>query len=119
MQLTVYVNDVAQDIIVPETMLHEASDFFDKMDADMNQGYQMSRTWVTNPNQQQRCQIIGDRILTALSNGNQEMGTLMAAYILKRSPQVQAIYFNTEGDMTEHEIITLGIPPRPRKFDYN
>ncbi|CAA6825590.1 MAG: Unknown protein, partial [uncultured Thiotrichaceae bacterium] len=24
------------------------------------------------------------------------------------TPQVQAIYFNTEGDMTEHEIIMLG-----------
>lgn len=108
MQLRVCVNDVIQDIVVPEAMLNEASEFFDKMDADMNSGYQMSRTWVSNPNQQQRCQIVGDRILTALSNGNQEMGTLMAAYILKRTPQVQAIYFNTEGDMTEHEIIMVG-----------
>nr|CAA6816296.1 MAG: Unknown protein [uncultured Thiotrichaceae bacterium] len=108
MQLRVYVNDAVQDIAVPETMLSEASEFFDKMDADMNNGYQMSRTWVANPNQEQRCQIAGDRILTALTNGNQKMGTLMAAYILKRAPQVQAIYFNIEGDMTEHEIITVG-----------
>ncbi|MEZ5534029.1 MAG: hypothetical protein R3F02_00255 [Thiolinea sp.] len=108
MQLRVYVNDTVQDIVVPESMLSEATEFFDKMDRDMDKGYQMSRTWVSNPNLEQRCQIVGDRILTALSNGNQRMGTLMAAYILKRLPQAQAIYFNTEGDMTEHDIITAG-----------
>lgn len=108
MQLRVYVNDSVQDISVPEAMLDEAAEFFDKMDEDMSKGYQMSRTWVDNPSLEQRCQIVGDRILTALSNGNQRMGTLMAAYILKRLPQVQAIYFNTEGDMTEHDIVTVG-----------
>ena len=106
MQLRVYINDVEREITVPDSMLEEATEFFDKMDADMNNGYQMSRTWVDNPNLEQRCQIVGDRILTALSNGNQRLGTLMAAYVLKRAPNVRAIYFNIEGDMTEHNIVT-------------
>lgn len=106
MHLRVYVNDAERDIVVPDHMLEEGAAFFDKMDADMSKGYQMSRTWVDNPTLEQRCQIVGDRILTALSNGNQRIGTLMAAYILKRAPNVSAIYFSIEGDMTEHDIVT-------------
>lgn len=106
MQLRIHVNDAVRDIEVPEHLLTEAADLFARMDADMNRGYQMSRTWVDNPNLEQRCQIVADRVLTALSNGNQEVGTLMAAYILNRAPNVRAIYFNTEGDMTEHDIVT-------------
>lgn len=107
MQLSVYVNDAAREITVPESLLTEAENFFQQMDADMDKGYQMSRTWVANPNLEQRCQIVADRLLTALSNGKQEVGTLMAAYILKRAPNIRAIYFNTEGDMTEHDLVTI------------
>lgn len=106
LQLRVYVNDAVRDVNVPESLLSEAEAFFARMDADMDKGYQMSRTWVAKPNLEQRCQIVADQLLTALSNGKQESGTLMAAYILKRAPQVRAVYINTEGDMTEHEIVT-------------
>lgn len=107
MQLQVHINDVVKEIEVPEFMLTEAEDFFAQMDQDMNKGYQMSRVWVDNPNIEERCQIVADRLLTALSNGKQEVGTLMAAYILKRVPTARAIHMNIEGDMTGHEIVTL------------
>ncbi|MEZ5448958.1 MAG: hypothetical protein R3E89_08130 [Thiolinea sp.] len=106
-QLSIYINNAVRDISVPEAMLTEAEAFFARMDADMDQGYQMSRTWVEHPNLEQRCQIVADRILSALSNGKQEVGTLMAAYILKRAPHVRAVYCNSEGDMTGHELVTI------------
>lgn len=107
MQLRIHVNDSVQDIAVPDFMLVEGEEFFSKLDQDMDRGYQMSRTWIDKPTTEQRCQIVADRILTALSNGKQQTATLLAAYILKRAPMVRAIYLNTEGDMTEHDIVTL------------
>lgn len=71
----------------------------------MDRGYQMSRLWVDNPDQEQRCQIVADKILTALSNGNQKSGTLMAAYILKRMPHIREIHLNTEGDISGHDLL--------------
>ena len=105
MQLRIQINDTTRDIDVPQFMLDEGEDFFAQMDQDMNNGYQMSRQWVDKPDQEQRCQIVADKILTALSNGNQKSGTLMAAYILKRMPQIREIHMNTEGDMTGHDFL--------------
>ena len=103
MQLRIQINDTTRDIDVPDFMVLEGEDFFAQIDQDMDKGYQMSRTWVAKPNREQRCQIVADKILTALSNGNQKSGTLMAAYILKRMPQVREVHLNTEGDMTGHD----------------
>ena len=36
------------------------------MDQDMDAGWQMSRDWVDNPSREQRCQIVADKLLTAL-----------------------------------------------------
>lgn len=105
MQLRIQINDTTRDIDVPDFMVAEGEDFFAQLDRDMEKGYQMSRTWVDKPDQEQRCQIVADKILTALSNGNQKSGTLMAAYILKRMPHIREIQMNTEGDMTGHDLL--------------
>ena len=104
MQLQIQINDTTRDIDVPDFILAEADDYFALLDRDMDKGYQMSRKWVDSPDSEQRCQIVADKLLTALSNGNQQSSLLLAAYILKRMPQVRVIRMNVEGDMTEHDL---------------
>ena len=106
MILKIFVDEHEQEINVPESVIHEATDYFEMLDKDMDQGYQMSRTWVENPDILQRCQIVSDRILTALENNNKETGTLMAAYILSRVPNAHAMHLNLEGDMTMYDLET-------------
>lgn len=106
MNLKIIIDDESQDIYIPDEFLSEASDYFDMLDKDMDKGYQMSRTWVANPDLMQRCQIIGDRILTALETENIKTGTLMAAYILSRVPNAYALHLNNEGDMTLFDLET-------------
>jgi len=106
MILKIIIDDEEQDIYVPDDIIVEASDYFDMMDKDMEQGYQMSRTWVKKPDLLQRCQIVGDRILTALETENKETGTLMAAYIFARVPNAYALHLNHEGDMTLYDLET-------------
>lgn len=106
MKLKIIIDDEEQDIHVPDDIVVDARDYFDMIDKDMDQGYQMSRTWVENPDLIQRCQIVGDRILTALETENKETGTLMAAYILSRVPNAYALHLNHEGDMTLFDLET-------------
>jgi len=106
MVLKIIIDDEEQDIHVPDDIVLSATDYFDMIDKDMDQGYQMSRTWVEKPNLLQRCQIVGDRILTALETENTETGTLMAAYILSRVPNAYALHLNHEGDMTLFDLET-------------
>ena len=101
MILKAIIDEKTIPIEVPDYMLTEAEEFFNKMDTDMDNGWQMSREWVENPNNVQRCQIAADRILTSVHTDSEKMATLMAAYILKKLPNVSSVDIDTEGDMTQ------------------
>ena len=101
MILKVIIDEKTIPIEVPDSMLNEAADFFTKMDADMDAGWQMSRTWVEQPSTLQRCQIAADRILSSVHTENEKMATLMAAYILLKLPNVSSVNIDTEGDITQ------------------
>lgn len=105
------VNDQPCPVHVPDDMLDGAAAAFARMDADMDRGWQMSRVWVDRPDRIQRCQIVADRLLTALETGNQELAALMAAYILRRVPDIRALDIDAGGDMTRTRI-DAGAPPQ-------
>ena len=101
MILKIIIDEKTIPIEVPDYMLVEAEEFFNKMDTDMDSGWQMSRSWVDQPDNVQRCQIAADRILTSVHTENEKMATLMAAYILKKLPNIASVDIDTEGDMTQ------------------
>jgi len=101
MILKVIVDEKTIPIEVPDYMLAEAEQFFNKMDIDMDAGWQMSREWVDNPDNVQRCQIAADKILTAIHSENEKIATLMAAYILKKLPNITSVDIDTEGDINQ------------------
>ena len=76
-----------------------------KLDADMDRGYQMSRDWVDNPDVEQRCQIVGDKMLTAMHNDNKKLLMLLAAYIRSRVAGMKGIRIDTRGEMMETELV--------------
>ena len=98
--LNITIGEDNYPIQVPHYMLEEGESFFDKVDSDMSRGWQMSRQWVENPDTIQRCQIIADRMLTAIQTKNNQMVGLAAAYILNRLPGVEHIDMDTTGDVT-------------------
>ena len=105
MILNVAIDGQSIDINVPDTMLSEARAVFAKMDADMDKGYQMGRFWVDNPNGEQRCQIAADRLLTAIENENENMATMMSAYILSKAPHIESVVIDTGGEIQETHFI--------------
>jgi hypothetical protein len=76
-----------------------------KLDRDMDKGWQMSRDWVDNPDVEQRCQIVGDKMLTAMHNDNKKLLMLLAAYMLSRIPGIKGIRIDTHGEMMESELV--------------
>ena len=100
MRLKVTAAGRTREIEVPEELLIEAEDFFARLDADMDRGWQMSRRWVENPDVVQRCQILADRLLTAWHREDPKMAGLAAAYILKRLPGTRHVTIDTDGDVT-------------------
>ena len=99
MNVTIEFDDKSYVLDVPDTLAVEAVGFFDKMDSDMDCGWQMSRWWVPDPDELQRCQIVADKLLTAMHTDNTESALLMCAYILRNKPSTRRIRINTEGEI--------------------
>ena len=103
MKITVEIDDKSYELDVPAGLADEAQDFFQRMDADMDRGWQMSRWWVPDPDMTQRCQIAADKLLTAIQKNNSEAALMMCAYILNKMPATRRIRVNTAGEIQGNE----------------
>ena len=105
MKLDVIIDSKTHRIEVPQDMLDDGEDFFQKMDRDMDGGWQMGPEFVESPNPTQRCQIAANKLLVSISAQNKLLVQLMAAYILRRMPSIQAVEIDTSGEMLNTELV--------------
>ena len=103
MILKAIIDEQVYTLNVPDPVIERGGDFFDQLDRDMDQGWQMSREWVEAPNRLQRCQIIADKLLTALEKENEKLGMLMAGYILDRLPNVESVELDVQGEIQNNQ----------------
>lgn len=103
MKLKVVIEDQVYEIRIPETVLEEGEEFFQRMDSDMSRGWQMGREWVDAPDTVQRCQIAADRLADAVSLEKETLASLLAGYIVSRMPDAKEVYIATDGEPMETE----------------
>lgn len=103
MILEAIIDEQVYTLNVPDPVIERGSDFFEQLDRDMDQGWQMGREWVEAPDRLQRCQIIADKLLTALEKENHKLGMLMAGYILSRLPNVQSVELDIQGEIQNNQ----------------
>jgi hypothetical protein len=105
MQFRVVIGEQVVAIELPEDLLRDSAGFHAKLDADMDRGWQMSREFVENPDRLQRCQIVADRLLTSITQGNEATAMLMAAYIALRMPGATGVDIDAAGEMQNTELL--------------
>lgn len=105
MILNVVISENSIPVNVPDSIINEAGEFFDKLDADMDKGWQVGREWVDTPSTEQRCQVVADKMLTALENENKQISVMMAAYILNRIPGILGVRTAVNGEINETEFL--------------
>ena len=101
MILNIRIEDQDYPIEVPDQIVSEGGDYFQHLDQDMDKGWQMSRRWVDSPDQEQRCQIVADRILGAIEHENSKSLMMLSAYILAKMPAIKRLDISTNGEMQE------------------
>ncbi len=99
MLLKVIVDEQQLTLNVPDVIVEGGQDFFAQMDRDMDGGWQMGREWADRLSVEQRCQVVANKLLTALETENDKLGRMMAAYILARMPHVESIEIDTTGEI--------------------
>jgi len=105
MILNIVIGENTIPVEVPDFIVTEASDVFDKIDQDMGSGWQMSREWVDELTAEQRCQVVADKLLTAMETENEKLRMMMAAYILNRVPGIKGVRVATDGEIQETELL--------------
>ncbi|MCB1775483.1 MAG: hypothetical protein KDI88_17855 [Gammaproteobacteria bacterium] len=105
MILKVVIDDQLLELNVPEAFIEQAQDFFARMDADMDAGWQVDREWVEQPGTLLRAQIAANKLLTALDNEDHKLGRLMAGYIISRVPDVESVELNPAGETRDQRIV--------------
>ncbi len=99
--LIVIIDSEERKIRIEAEMLDNAASLIQKMDHDMNHGWQLGRDFIETPNTLQRCQIAADRLLTALHTDNEASTLLMSAYILCRLPNACTVNISVTGEAAE------------------
>ncbi len=79
----------------------------------MDSGWQIGREWVERPDRLQRCQIVANKLLTALETDNHDLGRLMAGYILTRAPDIESIEPDPNGEPQNTLFTFRAEPPAP------
>jgi hypothetical protein len=105
MRFKVIIGEQLYAIEVPDELLAEAAEFHARLDLDMDRGWQMSRQFVERPDAVQRCQIVADKLLTSIINGNEATTLLMAAYIALRMPGAIGVDIDASGEMHNTELL--------------
>ena len=100
-ELNVILGENEYPLKIKEKIVTEAQSFFNQMDSDMDKGWQMSKSWVENPSQFQRCQIAADRLFTSIHLNKKETAIMMAEYIINKMPEVKVIDIDISGNMEE------------------
>jgi hypothetical protein len=111
--LKAIIDDREYSLNVPDTVIEQGEEFFAKLDADMDEGWQMSREWVQSPNRVERCQIVADKLLTALEKENERLGMLMAGYILTRMPGIDTVEIDIDGEIQNTQFMEHGQEAAP------
>lgn len=104
MMLKAVIEGEVYQVKVPDDVIREGDEFFARMNADMDKGWQMGREWVESPSLEQRCQIAADRLADAIHAENDTLAGLMAGYILTQRPGTREVLIATDGDPMETEL---------------
>lgn len=105
MKIKVLIDDREELFEIPDKVITESEEFFKKMDTDMDKGWQMGHIWIEKPSILQRCQIVADKMTSAIHNENEQMFMLMAAYILNNKPNTEEIHLDSTGDIQTIDFI--------------
>lgn len=110
MTLDVYFEDQHYQLEVSEALVQQGKAFFEKIDRDMDAGWQMGPVFVENLTDKERAQIAASKLMIALESRNEAMSKAMSAYIVYRLPGVSAVHIDATGQMLNTEFVMSEAP---------
>jgi hypothetical protein len=79
--------------------------FLEKMDADMDQGFNMQGKHVVEPDRMQRAQFVAMQLIRAVPAGNEQLVQAGCAYLCSRLPDLKEVRAEEKGDDVTMELV--------------
>ena len=103
MKLNIIIDDHSMDLEIGDDYLKASSDSFSNLDRSMDKGIQLGREWISQPNQEQRCQLAADKLLAAIDSNNEALALLSGGYIISQRPDTQGVKIDTNGEPNQSQ----------------
>lgn len=104
--LTVFINDqIAHEYDKELTIDEQKLTFFDKMDADMDQGIKIQGKLIPSPDLKQRATFVAMNLIRALQQDNQAIISASSAYLANRLPSLAEVHARDQGNTVNIELV--------------
>lgn len=91
-------NKVVMQAERDSTVPGQLRSFFDRMDADMDNGIVLDNNKITKPDTMQRAHYVIANFIYALHNDNTELMNMLCQYLAHRLPELKQVHALEQGD---------------------
>ena len=104
MILNLNIDQESFEIEIKPELVKELLPVIAEMDKEYLKGIQMGRYWVEKPSDEERCQLVADKISGAFHREDKRTLYTMSAYIVFKFPEVKSITVSSEHEMQDIDI---------------
>ncbi len=104
MNFNITIDEQSYTLEVTTVLMQELHSTHQQMDNDFDKGLQLGRYWIEAPNEEQRCQYVADKVVSAIHQQNIRQFYLMSSYILHKYPSLKMVTVSSDFETSDIDI---------------
>ncbi|VAW63560.1 hypothetical protein MNBD_GAMMA09-865 [hydrothermal vent metagenome] len=104
MNFNITIDEESYTLEVGDELIQELQEVHKEMDGAFERGIQLGRYWIESPTLEQRCQLVADKIVSAVHQENIRQFYVMAAYILSKYPNLKNVTVSSDYEISDIDI---------------
>ncbi|VAW68243.1 hypothetical protein MNBD_GAMMA10-127 [hydrothermal vent metagenome] len=104
MNFNITIDEESYTLEVTDGLMQELRSAHEEMDSDFDKGLQLGRYWIETPSDEQRCQYVADKVVSAIHQENVRQFYIMSAYILRKYPELKRVTVSSDFEINDIDI---------------
>ncbi|HED34973.1 MAG TPA: hypothetical protein ENJ08_12310 [Gammaproteobacteria bacterium] len=104
MNFNINIDEQSYTLEVTPALMQELQSTHQEMDSDFDKGLQLGRYWIEQPGDEQRCQYVADKVVSAIHQEDIRQFYLMSSYILHKYPNLKMVTVSSDFEISDIDI---------------
>lgn len=104
MIFNITIDEQSYTLELTAVLMQELQSTHQEMDNDYDKGLQLGRYWIDEPSDEQRCQYVADKVVSAIHQENIRQFYLMSSYILHKHPNLKMVTVSSDFEISDIDI---------------